>query len=63
MLDSIGSAQFEKDMAERVMAIRQREELAAESLGVPQSVDEEGIKKYVEDVVREMKAARNKDKK
>ena len=62
MLDSIGSAQFEKDMAERVMAIRQREELAAKSLGVPQSVDEEDIKKYVEDVVREMKAARNKDK-
>ena len=51
MLHSIGFAQFEKEIAEKVTSVRQREDFAAESLGVPQSVDEEDIKKYVEKVV------------
>ncbi len=62
MLHSIGFAQFEKEIAEKVTSVRQREDFAAESLGVPQSVDEEDIKKYVEKVVREMKGARKEDK-
>jgi hypothetical protein len=63
MLDSIGSAQYEKDIAERVTSVRRTEDLAAESLGVPHSVDEVELRKYLDDVVREMKSSRkNKDK-
>jgi hypothetical protein len=62
LLDSIGSAQFEKDIAEKVTAVRQTEDFAAASLGVPHSVDEDDMTKYLEDVVREMKAAREKEK-
>jgi hypothetical protein len=62
LLDSIGSAQFEKDIADKVTAVRQTEDFAAASLGVPHSVDENDIRKYLEDVVREMKAAKEKEK-
>jgi hypothetical protein len=56
LLDSIGSAQLEKDIAEKVTAIRQIHNSATQSLGVQPSIDEHEIKNYIEDVLREMKA-------
>jgi hypothetical protein len=61
LLGSIGSAQLEKDIAEKVLAITQRQDFAAENLGVPSSLSEDDIKKYVEDVLHEIKAPKKED--
>jgi hypothetical protein len=62
LLDSIGSAQLEKDIIEKVTAITQSQDSAAQSLGVPPSIDEDDIRKYLEDVLHEMKAAKKEGK-
>jgi hypothetical protein len=56
LLDSIGSAQLEKDIADKVAAIRQIENSATQNLGVQPSIDEDEIRKYLEDVLHEKKA-------
>jgi MFS family permease len=55
LLDSIGSAQLEKDIAEKITAIKQMQNSDSQSLGIPLSIDEEGVKKYLEDVLHEKK--------
>jgi hypothetical protein len=62
LLDSIGSAQLEKNIAEKVTAITQSQDSAAQSSGVPSSIDEDEIRKYVEDVLHEIKSVRKDDK-
>ena len=62
LLDSIGSAQLERDIAEKVTAITRSQDFAGQKSGVPPSIDEGDIRKYVEDVLREMKAVRKEDK-
>jgi hypothetical protein len=62
LLDSIGSAQLEKDIAEKVTAITQSQDFARQKSGVPPSIDEDDIRKYLEDVLHEMKAVRKEDK-
>jgi hypothetical protein len=62
LLDSIGSAQLEKDIAEKVTAITQSQDLAGQKSGVPPTIDEEDIRKYLEDVLHEMKDVRKEDK-
>jgi hypothetical protein len=60
LLDSIGSAQFEKIMRDKIKAIAQMQNYPAQSTGVQPSIDEDEIKKYVEDVLREKKAYEKK---
>ncbi|HEX6281159.1 MAG TPA: hypothetical protein VFZ67_02920 [Nitrososphaera sp.] len=62
LLDSIGSAQLEKDISEKATAIAQVQDSAAERLGVPPSISEGDIKKYVEDVLHEMAINKKTDK-
>jgi hypothetical protein len=62
LLDSIGSAQLEKDIAEKVTAIRQIQNSATQKLGVQPSIDEGEIRKYLEDVLDEMKGYKKADK-
>jgi hypothetical protein len=62
LLGSIGSAQLEKDITEKVTAITQTQDYAAQRSGVPPSIAEDDIKKYLENVLREMKADRNEHK-
>src|SRR5918994_731950 len=62
LLDSIGSAQLEKDIAEKVTAITQSQDFAGQKSGVPPSIDEADIRKYLEDVLREMEAVRKEGK-
>ena len=62
LLDSIGSAQLEKDIAEKVKAITKSQDFASQKSGVPLSIDEDDIRNYLEDVLREMKSARKEDK-
>jgi hypothetical protein len=61
LLDSIRSAQLEKEISERVKTISQNQDYVAQSLGIPSSMDEENIRKYLDDVVRELKSARKED--
>lgn len=63
LLDSIGSAQVEKDIAEKVTAIRQIRNSSTQNLGVQPSIDEVEIRKYLEDVLDEMKAHKKEDNK
>jgi hypothetical protein len=62
LLDSIGSAQLEKDIAEKVRAISQSQDFASQKSGVPPSIDEDHIRKYLEDVLGEMEAIKKKKK-
>jgi hypothetical protein len=62
LLDSIGSAQLEKDIAEKVTAITQIQDFAGQKSGVLPSIDEDDIKKYIQDVLREMKDVKKEDK-
>lgn len=62
LLDSIGSAQVEKDIAEKVTAIKQIQNSATQNSGVQPSIDEVEIRKYLEDVLDEMKAFKKDDK-
>jgi hypothetical protein len=61
LLDSIGTAQYEKVIAEKVTAIRHIQDSATESLGVSPSIEEDEIRKYLEDVLREKKAYKKED--
>jgi hypothetical protein len=56
LLGSSGSAQLEKDITKKVIAITKRQDFAAQNLGVSSSLDQEDIKKYVEEVLHELKA-------
>jgi hypothetical protein len=62
LLDSIGTAQLEKDIAEKVTAITQSQDFAGQKSGVPPSIDEDDVKRYLEDVLHEIKAIRKEDK-
>lgn len=62
LLDSIGSAQVEKDIAEKITAIRQIQNSDIQNLGVQPSIDEGEIRKYLEDVLNEMKLHNKEDK-
>ena len=62
LLDSIGSAQVEKNIAEKVTAIRQIQNSDAQNLGVQPSIDEGEMRKYLEDVLHEMKTYKKADK-
>jgi hypothetical protein len=62
LLDSIGSAQFEKDISEKVDIIRQIQNSATQSSGVQPSMKEDEIRKYLEDVLHETKAIKKEDK-
>jgi hypothetical protein len=61
LLDIIGTAQYEKVIAEKVTAIRQMQNSATESLGVQPSIEEDEIRKYLEEVLREKKAYKKED--
>jgi hypothetical protein len=62
LLDNIGAAQLEKNIAEKVTAITQSQDFAGQKSGVPPSIDEDDIKRYIEDVLHEIKAIRKEDK-
>jgi hypothetical protein len=62
LLDSIGSAQLEKDISKKVNIIRQIQNSTTQSLGVQPSIDEDEIRKYLDDVLHEMKAEKKEDK-
>jgi hypothetical protein len=56
LLDRIGSAQLEKDIEEKVTAIRQIHNSVSQSSGVQPSIDEDEIRRYLEEVLHEKKA-------
>jgi hypothetical protein len=62
LLDSIGSAQLERDISEKATAIARIQDSAAQRLGVPPSTSEDDIKKYLEEVLHEMAVNKNTDK-
>jgi hypothetical protein len=62
LLDSIGSAQLEKDILEKVNLITQIHSSAIRNLGVQPSIDEDEVRKYLEYVLREKKAEKKEDK-
>lgn len=61
LLGSIGSAQLENDITKKVMAITQKQDFAPQNLGVSSSLGEDDIKKYVEEVLHEIKAPKKDD--
>jgi hypothetical protein len=62
LLDSIGSAQLEKDIAKKVTAIRQIQSSDTQNLGVQSSIDEDEVRKYLEEVLHEMKGYKKENK-
>ena len=62
LLDSIGSAQLEKVITEKVAAIRQIHDLDVQSPGVQPSLQEDEIKKYLESILQEKKVHKREDK-
>jgi hypothetical protein len=62
LLDSIGSAQVEKVIAEKITAIKQIQDSATQNLGVQPSVDEGEIRKYLDDVLNEIKHYKKENK-
>ena len=63
LLDSIGSAQLEKIIAEKAEIIAQNQDTAAKGSGIPSSIQEDDIRKYIDDVMQEMKSYKKEEKK
>jgi len=63
LLDSIGSAQLQRDITEKVTAITESQGFLAQESGVRPSIDEDDVKRYLEQVLREMEAVRKEVKK
>jgi hypothetical protein len=56
LLDNIGSAQMEQEIEKRVMDIsKQQEEVMVQQTGLHSSLDEENVKQYLGDVIREIR--------
>ena len=63
LVDSIASAQMEHEIIEKVMTtIKENHEIMAEQTGVMPSLKEDDLKQYLEDVLKELKAERDKKK-
>jgi hypothetical protein len=62
LLDSIGSAQLEKDIAQKVTAIKHIQSSDTQNLGVQPSIDEDEVRKYLEEVLHEMKGYKKENK-
>ena len=55
LLDSIGSAQMERDIEKRVIALtKKNQQILSEHTGIEASLSDEDIKKYLEEVVNEV---------
>jgi hypothetical protein len=65
LLDSIGTAQMEQAIRNRVLAVTKKtQELMSEETGVQSSLSEDDMKQYLEQVIREVKTqkiSRTKD--
>ncbi len=62
-LDSIGSAEMEQELIKKAMAINLKEsDQMYENSGIETSVNEDEMKKYLEDVLQEVKDLKSKDK-
>lgn len=62
LLDSIGSAQLEKEISEKINLIARMHGSAIQSLGVQPSIEEDEVRKYLEHVLREKKAEKEEGK-
>ena len=59
LLDSIGLAQMEQEMQKKVLRIaKEQEEKMIEETGVESSLDEGEMKKYLQEVLNEVKRSR-----
>jgi hypothetical protein len=56
LLDNIASAQMEQEIEKRVMAIsKEQEEVMVQQTGLHSSLDEEDVKQYLQEVIKEIK--------
>lgn len=61
LLGSIGSAQMEQEIKEKVLTIaKEQEETLREQTGVKQTISSEDVQLYVEEVMKELKRAKGK---
>jgi len=59
LLDSIGTAQMENEMQQKVITFTNRnQERIADETGIRSSLTEEDMKEYLEQVIREVKKDR-----
>jgi hypothetical protein len=58
-LDSIGAAQMEQEMQQRVLKIaKEQEEVLTEQTGIEPSLNEEDMKQYLVEVLQEIRHTR-----
>jgi hypothetical protein len=63
LLDSIGTAQMEKDIEKTVLKIaKEEQEVLTEQTGVEPSLAEDELREYLEDVLLEVKEMRGKER-
>lgn len=64
LLDSIGTAQMEQEIQKKVITVtRQNQDRITEESGIESSLTEGDMKEYLEQVIREIKMQRTRDKK
>ncbi len=63
LLDSIGTAQMEREITKRVIEVtKKNQDLMVQETGINSSLTEEDVKKYLEDVIREVSKDREQQK-
>jgi hypothetical protein len=64
LLDSIGTAQMEREIEKRIIALAKRnQDIMAEETGIQSSLTEEDMKKYLGQVIAEVQKDANDKKK
>lgn len=63
LLDSIGTAQMEREIEKRVIELTKRnQDLMVEETGISSSLTEEDVKKYLEEVIKEVSKDREQQR-
>jgi hypothetical protein len=60
LLDSIGSAQMEQEVINRVLQLAKLSKSNVEKAGIPSALDEEDVNRYLADVFEEIKSIKKK---
>ncbi|MFY9967149.1 MAG: hypothetical protein WBL44_18625 [Nitrososphaeraceae archaeon] len=64
ILDAIGTAEMEQEIQKKVLAFSKKTKyLCEDETGISSSVDEDDVKRYLEEVLIELKGEKNNDNK
>ena len=64
ILDAIGTAEMEQEIQKKVLTFSKKTKyLLEDETGISSSVDEDDVKRYLEEVLRELKGEKNNDNK